>query len=286
MTTPDGGYIPILPNRGLPDRFSEIYRMIRDLQKNVAGATTAQVALPLADTAPLNIADVALAGGLGTVSRADHVHASTLNAQSDVLLTAPASNDLLMYTGTSWINQAGWLSSATPTSAGGPASAGSATAASRGDHSHGVASPAYARYAMSTAGLTVASGGAVTPVAFQTPVVTNANVVASGVGNTTFTLQPGNWIVVFTVRWGTGAGTAGTVQQLLVLDGAGNFIDENATSYFSFMGPLSVASNILVSSATAYTFNVFQNSSASRTLDNSSAATAARTHVTFTRIST
>lgn len=101
MTAP--GFVP-RPDMSLVDRVAKIEARLRVMQQAAAGATTAAGGAPLATTPP-SVVGPALVTGSGTSSaRADHVHTSSLAAQQDVTVSAPAAGHQLFYTGTGWTN--------------------------------------------------------------------------------------------------------------------------------------------------------------------------------------
>lgn len=100
MSTP--GFVP-RQDKDLTDRVIKIERRIRDIQQNVAGATSANGGVPLSSATPQSVG-TANPGAVTSSSRADHVHASSLAVQQDVTVSAPAAGHSLVYTGTAWAN--------------------------------------------------------------------------------------------------------------------------------------------------------------------------------------
>lgn len=102
MSTP--GFVP-RQDKDLADRVIKIERRIRDVQRNVAGATVANGGAALSSATPQPIGTAA--GGAATSSsRADHVHSSALASQTDVALASPVSGQGLVWNGSKWANQA------------------------------------------------------------------------------------------------------------------------------------------------------------------------------------
>lgn len=115
MTAP--GFVP-RPSADTTDRILAIERRIRNLQQNVAGATTADSGT-LGSATPQPVGTAA-PGTAGTSSRSDHVHSSTLSAQHDVSISSPATGQRLAYNGTNWTNTSPTLASDTDTSISSP----------------------------------------------------------------------------------------------------------------------------------------------------------------------
>jgi hypothetical protein len=120
---------------------------------------------------------------------------------------------------------------------------------------------ATAKYARRSGDGTLAlNNGSGTLLTFPTSVTTNANVVASGTGNSAFTVQAGLWHVVLSLRTNVlgymdiycMSGTSYNESNALIVGGANSF---NAN----------LSSEVEITSATALCFGVFQ-SSASRSV--------------------
>lgn len=116
MTAP--GFVP-RPSVDPTERILAIEKRVRNLQQNVAGATTADSGT-LGNATPQPVG-TATPGTAVTSSRSDHVHSSTLSAQHDVSITSPTSGQQLAYNGTAWANTSPTLASGTDTNISGPA---------------------------------------------------------------------------------------------------------------------------------------------------------------------
>ncbi|AHH98339.1 hypothetical protein [Kutzneria albida] len=96
MTAP--GFVP-KPDQSLVDRLARLEQTVRRMQQNTAGATTANGGAPLATAGqtPSGIGSPVSAGTGTAAARYDHVHTSSLAAQTDVAVSSPSSGQALTY---------------------------------------------------------------------------------------------------------------------------------------------------------------------------------------------